>query len=71
MIRYGKINTYNSANGTGTIAPEQGGDMLPFRKADQQQQGQEPRPDQRYGYETQSSGDGGKQWAVRLERQQA
>lgn len=69
MPRYGKISSYNSANGTGTIAPEDGGDVLPFRKADLQQQGQEPQPEQRYGYETQA-GDGGKQWAVRLEPQQ-
>jgi CspA family cold shock protein len=69
MTRYGKISSYNNANGTGTIAPEGGGDVLPFRKADLQQQGQEPKPEQRYGYETQA-GDGGKQWAVRLEPQQ-
>jgi CspA family cold shock protein len=71
MTHYGKINSYNSASGSGTIAPEQGSDMLSFRKADLRQQSEEPRPEQRYGYETQSSGDGGKQWAVRLERQQA
>jgi CspA family cold shock protein len=70
MTHFGKINSYNSANGTGTIAPEQGGDMLPFRKADLRQQSPEPQAEQRYGYETQS-GDGGKKWAVRLEAQPA
>jgi len=70
MTHFGKINSYNSANGTGTIAPEQGGDMLPFRKADLRQQSPEPQAEQRYGYETQS-GDGGKKWAVGLELQPA
>jgi CspA family cold shock protein len=70
MTQYGNIKFYDTDKGTGTIAPESGGDVLPFRKTDLQQQGQEPEVDQRYGYETQS-GDGGKQWAVRLELQPA
>jgi CspA family cold shock protein len=70
MALFGKINSYNSANGTGTIAPEHGGDMLPFRKTDLRQQSSEPKPEQRYGYEM-KSGDNGKKWAVRLELQPA
>jgi CspA family cold shock protein len=70
MTHFGKIHFYDSTKGSGTIAPESGGDVLPFRKTDLQQQGEEPKSDQRYGYETQA-GDGGKQWAVKLERQQA
>ena len=70
MTHFGKIKFYDSVKGSGTISPEGGGDVLPFRKADLRQQSPEPRPEQRYGYETQS-GDNGKQWAVRLELQQA
>jgi CspA family cold shock protein len=70
MTHFGKIKFYDSAKGSGTISPEGGGDALPFRKTDMREQGQEPKRDQRYGYETQS-GDNGKQWAVRLELQQA
>jgi len=70
MTHFGKIRFYDSAKGNGTISPEQGGDALPFRKSDLQQQAEVPEADQRYGYETQA-GDNGKQWAVKLERQLA
>jgi CspA family cold shock protein len=70
MTHFGKIKFYDSAKGSGTISPEAGGDVLPFRKADLQEQAQEPLADQRYGYDTQS-GDDGKRRAVRLELQPA
>lgn len=69
MTEYGTIRSYDTARGTGTISPEQGGDVLPFRKADMRQQGQEPRQDQRFSYITQS-GDGGHRRAVNLQAQQ-
>ncbi|MHA6318382.1 cold-shock protein [Altererythrobacter sp. CAU 1778] len=53
--------------GAGTISPEKGGDALPFRKKDLQQQAQEPEVDQRYGFET-SEVDGGKKRAVNLQQ---
>lgn len=57
MTNYGKIKSYDSAKGVGTIAPEKGGKPLAFVKADLQQQGQEPKVDQRYGYETRQHGE--------------
>lgn len=48
MTDYGKIVSYD--NGTGTIAPKQGGAALPFGKSALAQQGQEPTRDQRYSY---------------------
>jgi CspA family cold shock protein len=69
MTHYGKIKNYDSAKGTGTIAPEKGGAPLPFKKADLQQEGQEPKADQRWGYET-SQVDGGQVSAVSLQMEQ-
>ncbi|WP_144096589.1 cold shock domain-containing protein [Croceicoccus sediminis] len=68
MTNYGKIKWYNSGKGSGTILPEKGGDALPFRKSDLQQEGQEPQTDQRYSYET-SEVDNGQKRAVNLRQQ--
>lgn len=70
MTNFGKIKSYDSSKGVGTIAPEKGGDTLAFAKADLQQQGQEPKVDQRYGYETRQA-EGGKTHAVSLQMEQA
>ncbi|QUL39133.1 cold-shock protein [Erythrobacter sp. JK5] len=69
MTHFGKIKSYDSNKGVGTITPEKGGDALPFGKSDLQQQAQEPKVEQRYGYET-SEVDGGKKRAVNLQHQQ-
>ena len=69
MTHFGKIKSYDDGKGTGTITPEKGGDALPFKKADLQQQAQQPMVDQRYGYET-AEVDGGKKRAVNLQQQQ-
>ena len=69
MTQYGMIKSYDSSNGTGSITPEKGGDALRFKKADLQQEGQMPKVDQRYSYET-SEVDGGKKHAVNLQHQQ-
>ena len=69
MANYGKIKSYDSSNGAGIIAPEKGGEPMPFAKADLQQQAQEPKVDQRYSYET-SKADGGKMKAVNLQQEQ-
>ncbi|MGB3624731.1 MAG: hypothetical protein WA989_02820 [Henriciella sp.] len=69
MTHYGKIKSYDSSNGTGSITPEKGGDALRFKKADLQQEGQVPKVDQRYSFET-SEVDGGKKWAVNLQHEQ-
>lgn len=69
MAHFGKIKTYDSGKGSGTIAPEKGGEVLAFGKADLQQEGQIPKVDQRYGYET-SQVDGDKARAVNLQMEQ-
>ncbi len=52
MAHSGKIKSYDVAKGSGLITPVKGGDALPFNKTDLQQQAQEPRSGQDYGYET-------------------
>ncbi|MHA6333846.1 cold-shock protein [Qipengyuania sp. CAU 1752] len=69
MTHYGKIKSYDTCKGAGTITPEKGGEPLPFVKADLQQEAQEPKVDQRYGYETKQV-DGGKQQAMNLQQEQ-
>ena len=69
MTNYGKIKSYDSSSGTGSITPEKGGDALRFKKADLQQEGQMPKVDQRFSYET-SEVDGGRKCAVNLQQQQ-
>ena len=66
MPHSGKIKSYDDAAGTGTITPEKGGDALSFKKTDLQQQGQTPKVDQHYHYET-SEVDGGHKRAVNLQ----
>lgn len=68
MTDFGNIKSYDSGKGVGTIAPEKGGDALPFRKSDLQQQAQEPKQDQRYGYDVKSANDG-KRYAINLQQQ--
>ena len=69
MTHYGKIKSYDSSSGTGSITPEEGGDALRFKKADLQQEGQTPKVDQRFSYDT-SEVDGGRKSAVNLQHQQ-
>ena len=69
MTHYGKIKSYDSSSGTGSITPEKGGEALRFKKADLQQEGQMPKVDERFSYET-SEVDGGKKSAVNLQLQQ-
>ncbi|WP_432201825.1 cold-shock protein [Erythrobacter sp. W53] len=70
MTHFGKIKSYDSSVGTGSISPEGGGDALRFRKADLQQEGEMPKVDQRYSYDT-SEVDGGKKSAINLQHQQS
>ena len=58
MTNFGTIKAYDSGNGNGTIAPEQGGEPLHFGKNDVQQRAAEPRQGQRYGYDTKQAGGG-------------
>ena len=69
MAHFGKIKSYDTSKGTGTIAPEAGGEPLGFAKADFQQKGEEPKVDQRFSYETEQA-DGGNAHAVNLQLQQ-
>lgn len=68
MPKFGNIKSYNREKGAGTIIPEEGGDALPFKKADLQQQAHMPAADQRYSYET-AEVDGGHKRAVDLQQQ--
>ena len=68
MGHMGQIKSYDANKGAGTIMPEKGGNALPFKKADLQQQAQEPKVDDRYEYET-SEVDGGHKRAVNLQQQ--
>ncbi len=70
MAHFGKIKSYDTSKGVGTIAPEAGGDPLSFAKVDLQQKGEEPKVDQRFGYET-AQMDGGKARAINLQMQQS
>lgn len=69
MTHYGKIKSYDSSSGTGSITPEKGGEALRFKKADLQQEGQMPKVDERFSYQT-SEVDGGRKSAVNLQHQQ-
>jgi len=68
MTHYGTIKSYDSTKGAGMIAGEKGGSVLPFGKADLQQQAEEPQVDQRYGYET-SEVNGTNRRAINLRQQ--
>jgi CspA family cold shock protein len=69
MTHYGKIKSYDVNKGAGTIVPDKGGEALSFNKSDLQQQAQEPRANQRYGYDTRQV-DGGKAHAINLQMEQ-
>ena len=69
MTHFGTIKSYDSGKGSGTIAPEKGGEPLEFVKADLQQEASEPKSGQRYGYETRQVG-GGKPQAINLRQQE-
>lgn len=68
MTQYGKIKSYDSGRGRGSIAPASGGEALHFVKADLQQQAEEPKPGRRYGYDTRQVG-GDKPQAINLQPQ--
>ena len=69
MTNFGKIKSYDSGKGAGTISPEKGGNVLPFGKSDLQQESQAPKIGDRYGYET-NQVDGQDMRAVNLQHQQ-
>tara|TARA_B100001057_G_scaffold489237_1_gene575106 strand:+ start:289 stop:537 length:249 start_codon:yes stop_codon:yes gene_type:complete len=69
MAHFGKIKSYDSSSGTGSITPDEGGNALRFAKADLQQERQMPKVDQRFSYET-SEVNGGNKRAVNLQYQQ-
>ncbi|WP_033073712.1 hypothetical protein [Sphingopyxis sp. MWB1] len=69
MTYFGKIHSYDSGKGAGTITPEKGGENLAFVKADLHQEAAEPKAGQRFGYETRQAGDG-KAQAINLQQEQ-
>ncbi|MBL0768770.1 cold-shock protein [Sphingopyxis sp. XHP0097] len=69
MTYYGKIQSYDTGKGAGTITPDKGGDNLAFVKADLQQEAAEPKVGQHFGYETRQVS-GGKAQAVKLQQSQ-
>lgn len=68
MTHFGTIKSYDAGSGVGTITPEAGGEPLGFVKADLRQTNEEPKVDQRFGYET-AQIDGGKARAINLHSQ--
>ena len=68
MTHFGKIRSYDSGSGTGSIIPEEGGEALRFKRADLQQQSQVPKVDQRFSYKI-SQIDGARKSAFSLQRQ--
>ncbi|TIX49645.1 cold-shock protein [Alteraurantiacibacter aquimixticola] len=52
MTYLGHIKSYDNSNGIGLISPDDGGDDLPFKRADLQEQERAPVTDQRFCYET-------------------
>lgn len=68
MTQYGKIESYDSGKGAGTISPEKGGKVLPFGKSDLRRESQAPKIGDRYGYET-NQVDGHDFRAVNLQQQ--
>lgn len=69
MTLYGQIKSYDSGKGSGSIAPEAGGEVLEFGKSDLQQEASMPRSGQRYSYDTEQAG-GGENRAVNLRQQE-
>lgn len=69
MTHFGKIKSYDSGKGAGTISAEKGGNVLPFGKSDLQRESQVPTIGDRYGYETDQV-DGQDMRAVNLQQQQ-
>ncbi|MGR3481679.1 hypothetical protein [Salipiger marinus] len=69
MTHFGTIKSYDSGKGSGTIAPEKGGEPLFFGKDDFQQKAAEPKQGQRWGYETRQL-DGSKPTATNLRQQE-
>lgn len=65
MTYYGKIKNYDSSIGKGRITPEQGGDVLSFRKSDLKDEAKIPQLDERYGYDVKDADDG-KRYAINV-----
>lgn len=68
MTLFGTIKTYDTGTGRGFIAPEAGGAVLGFGKADLQRGAIAPARGQRYGYDMRQV-DGGHPQAVNLSSQ--
>lgn len=68
MTYYGKIKNYDSSIGKGRITPEEGCDVLSFRKSDLKDEATVPKQDQRYGYDVKDA-DNGKRYAVNVHLQ--
>lgn len=70
MTKYGNIKSYDTSKGSGTIAPEQGGEVLNFGKFDLQQEASTPKSGQRFSYERRKQVDGGMVTATNLRQQE-
>lgn len=67
MAIYGNIKSYDENRGRGSIAPEGGGEVLPFGRSAVRLQGEAPKLQERFSYEQERDG-AGKNCAVKLER---
>lgn len=70
MTKFGKIENYDSSIGKGRITPEEGGDLLSFRKSDLKDAAKVPQQNERYGYDVKNADDG-KRYAINVHPQAA
>ncbi len=56
MLHYGRIQTYDASKGCGTIAPDKGGQMVEFGRADLHRDADAPKAGQRFGYQVSQIG---------------
>jgi CspA family cold shock protein len=68
MPYYGKIKNYDGNIGKGRITPENGDDVLAFRKSDLKDEAGVPILDERYRYDVRDA-DNGKRYAINVHAQ--
>ena len=69
-ITKNSLRTTDSSIGKGRITPEEGGDLLSFRKSDLKDAAKVPQQNDRYGYDVKNADDG-KRYAINVHPQAA
>jgi cold shock CspA family protein len=67
MSNSGRIQNYNKETGTGFVRADEGGELLPFSKADMHKQGEAPWEKQAVRYEVEKDSQGEAK-AIKLEK---